>query len=118
MNTFVWKVSPAEAFDLSAIEQQIQQAARRAADLLRQRLEEAAKRDAPWTDRTGAARRELFAAAEEVSNDLIVVYLSHGPEVEYGRYLETRWQEKYAVILPTLQAHAADIWKLIARELS
>jgi len=69
-------------------------------------LENHAKQHAPWTDRTGNARQSLFTASE-LANDVVTLYLSHG--MEYGVYLETRWAGKYAIILPTLQAHQGQI---------
>jgi hypothetical protein len=88
-------------------------AALRAAQEAAQRLEAVAKQNAPWTDRTGAARRGLFSVAD-LAGDIVSVYLSHGRDVEYGKYLETRWGERYAVIWPTLSAEADAIFRDIA----
>ena len=45
------------------------------------RLREQMKREAPWTDQTGAARRQLLAEVEQ-DDDKIALVLSHG--VPYG----------------------------------
>lgn len=65
-------------------------------------LEGHAKLTAPWQDRTGNARQSLFAVVD-VARDIVTLYLSHG--MEYGLWLEVRYAGRYAVILPTLQAH-------------
>lgn len=53
----------------------------------------------PWTDQTGQAKRTL---ATEASRDgtRVLITLSHG--VEYGRWLEIRWNRRYAIVHPTL----------------
>jgi len=66
-------------------------------------IEESAKRDAPWADRTGDARDGLTAT---VYNDkgLVGVVLYH--TVEYGKWLELIQNGRFAIIRPTLEAHA------------
>lgn len=65
-------------------------------------LEAFAKAHAPWQDRTANARQSLFHVVD-VQPERVILYLSHG--VEYGVFLELRWQGKWAIILPALQAH-------------
>jgi hypothetical protein len=70
------------------------------------RLEQYMKDNAPWTDRTGDARRGL--AAQRVSQGLSnTIVLYH--QVSYGIYLETRWDGKYAIIQPTIEAMGPDV---------
>lgn len=57
------------------------------------------KREAPWTDRTGEARRQLISQVV-VDGAQVSLYLAHG--VEYGKYLELRWGGRYAIIGPTI----------------
>jgi len=66
-----------------------------------------AKEHAPWTDRTSNARQSLHAWIDDLSNDVVVLYLSHG--MHYGIFLERRWAGKYAIIWPTIEAHLAQI---------
>jgi len=66
-----------------------------------------AKANAPWTDRTGNARQSLFAVVDELSSDVVALYLSHG--MEYGKWLELCNQGRYAIILPTLEAYYPQI---------
>ena len=65
-------------------------------------LESHAKATAPWQDRTGNARQGLFSVVE-VARDVVNLYLAHG--MKYGLWLEVKYSGRYAVILPTLQAH-------------
>lgn len=59
------------------------------------------KENAPWTDRTGAARNGLGAQVE-VSTNKVAIILYH--TVPYGVFLEVRWGGKYAIIEPTMAA--------------
>lgn len=66
-----------------------------------------AKANATWEDRTGNARQALYAEIEELADDAIRLYLSHG--VNYGLWLEVRWSGKYAIIWPTIEASLPEI---------
>lgn len=70
-----------------------------------------AKENAPWTDRAPNARQSLHGWAEELAKDTVRIYLSHG--VQYGIYLETRWQGRWGIIWPTIQAHLNEIKKML-----
>lgn len=65
----------------------------------------------PWTDRTGQAKRTLSAEAERKSN-AVVITLAHG--VEYGKWLEIRWNERYSIIKPTLATQSARVMQSMA----
>lgn len=65
-----------------------------------------AKANAPWQDRTGDARAGLDVDVSR-HGDSIVWEMYH--TVDYGLYLETRWNAAYAVIMPTLEMFAPDI---------
>lgn len=69
------------------------------------RIANDARQGAPWTDRTGDARRSLFGRAFRLAMGAVIV-VGHG--VHYGIYLERRWGGKWAAIMPALQrAYAA-----------
>jgi hypothetical protein len=70
------------------------------------KLEAYAKANAPWTDRTGTARQTLFTATE-IAKDMVTLYLSHG--MEYGKFLELCNSGRYAIVMPTLEAHYGPI---------
>lgn len=57
------------------------------------------KINAPWTDQTGNARNGLAARAYR-DRDSIGIVLYH--QVDYGIYLETRFDGKFAIIGPTI----------------
>lgn len=57
------------------------------------------KREAPWTDRTGEARKKLIADVV-IDGTAVSLYLAHG--VPYGKYLELRWGGRYAIVSPTI----------------
>lgn len=68
-------------------------------------VENYARRNAPWTDRTGNARSGLAATAHQFSVNSFGIILRHST-VHYGIYLERSNDEKYAVILPTIRQTA------------
>lgn len=70
------------------------------------KMVEYAKANAPWNDRTGAARAGLDADVTD-RGDQIVLSLFH--TVEYGIFLEVRWGAIYAVILPTIETLGPDL---------
>lgn len=65
-----------------------------------------AQSNAPWNDRTGDARAELDVDVHWEGH-VIVWEMFHG--VDYGLFLETRWNGKFAIIMPTLEMFAGDI---------
>lgn len=65
-----------------------------------------AQANAPWEDRTGDARAQLDVDVRW-EGEVIVWEMSHG--VDYGLFLETRWNGQYAIIMPTLEMFAPQI---------
>jgi len=61
---------------------------------------------APWTDRTGNARRGLFGRVVRIAAGAVLIL---GHSVSYGIYLERRWAGRYAIVTPTLQRNYAAI---------
>jgi len=88
-------------------------------------IQTAARERAPWTDRTGNARAALRAYTSEdvptkhsqglhdypspndLARDTVALYLAHG--MDYGVQLETKYQGRYAIIIPTLQRFYPEI---------
>jgi len=66
-------------------------------------IESAAKENAPWTDRTANARQGLRAFHQELTEGSVALYLKQS--VDYGVFLELKNSGRYAVIMPTLEAH-------------
>lgn len=91
--------------------ERILEALRQVADYFEPVMEDYAKNNAPWTDRTGNARQMLNAFVEELSTEVVAIYLAHG--MDYGKYLELRFQGRYAIIWPTIEAHLNPIREML-----
>jgi hypothetical protein len=76
------------------------------------RAEAYLKSNAPWTDRTGAARGGLTARPEVSATEYRVI-LAHG--VDYGIWLEIAHSGAYAVIIPSIPVLGAQYFRLAAR---
>lgn len=73
-------------------------------------MEGDAKASAPWTDRTGNARSGLFGTTErDAARKLVVIYLSHGADIDYGMWLELAHGGNFQIIMPTVERHLPDI---------
>ena len=72
------------------------------------RVEQYAKDNAKWDDRTGDARSGLTALGQQrLSTYTITLFHT----VDYGIWLEVRWAGKYAIILPTIQAMGPELMR-------
>jgi hypothetical protein len=87
---FKWDVAPTDVFPQMAQKytQAIFQSGRRVAYEQAEDMENYAKANAPWTDRTGDARERLHATVEE-TGPIGTIVLAHG--VDYGIWLEVRF---------------------------
>lgn len=65
-----------------------------------------ARGNAPWTDRTGDARRSI-GSVDDSSKDIIRYWLKIG--VDYGIWLEISNQGKYRILVPTMTIFEANI---------
>lgn len=76
-------------------------------------MEADAKRNAPWTDRTGNARRTLAGFAQwDSTGSLLVGIAGHMP---YSPRLELHFGGRYAILAPTVDAYAPTILAAVAR---
>ena len=100
--SITWTRSPAKlAEDIAQYGQHVTRAMYQAADELVREVERDMKRDAPWNDESGEARRQLSAQAFRSSGGEVSLTLSHG--VDYGVFLEFANAGQYAIVGPTLQ---------------
>lgn len=83
-------------------------------DSVAQSLLDDARANAPWADRTGAARDGLEVDVSDEGE--IVVTLMH--TVDYGIWLETIQSGRFAIIMPTLEKYATEVQKAVAEGLS
>ncbi len=76
-------------------------------------MEADAKRDAPWTDRTGNARRTMtgFVTCEDDST-LVVGVAGH---MHYSPDLELRHGRRFAVLVPTVDRYAPTILQAVTK---
>lgn len=70
------------------------------------KMQNYAKINRKWTDRTGDARRRLRCTAAQVQNGWKLT-LAHG--VPYGIYLELAHEKRFAIIQPTIDAEGPAI---------
>lgn len=77
-----------------------------------QKMENYAKSHRRWVDRTGNAKQSLVGFVERCSNS-VRIYISHG--VDYGKWLEVRFNKRYAILMPTVQATSGEIVKGFSR---
>ena len=68
----------------------------------------ALKQNAPWTDRTSAARNGLHTITMLGGSQHVIIY-SHA--VHYGIWLEVKFSGRDAVILPTMIPEGRDLMK-------
>ena len=81
------------------------------------RMEDWAKMNAPWTDRTGNARKGLKATGKWEDYINLVVRMSH--TVDYGYMLELMHNKNYAVLAPAIDKYRDEFlseWEQIIKE--
>lgn len=72
-----------------------------------QDLEDHAKANAPWTDRSTMARKSLKAAVIRKTQTCYRITLSHG--VSYGIWLELAHEKKWAIVKPTIELKSSTV---------
>lgn len=81
-----------------------------ATELHATRAEAYARANAPWNDQTSNARNGLKAVAvHERHKHAIVVHHS----VDYGIWLEVRWEGRYAIIDPTIRHEGVEVMRTV-----
>lgn len=91
--------------------QAVLRAVKAVADYWQPVMETYAKENAPWVDRTGNARQSLHSWVEELSGDIVALYLAHG--VYYGIFLERKYAGRNAIIWPTIAEHLTPIEQML-----
>ena len=109
-SSFRWDITPTAQISpaLTTYEERLIQGIFTVAQMFEGKLEAYARGNAPWGDRTGAARSGLRSLAVRAGLG-VTLYLMHS--VHYGVYLElgTYKMAPLPVIMPTLQAHYGPI---------
>lgn len=113
MLTIIFKDgSPGLIHNINRGGQRVKQAAWVAAASMAPLVENFAKLNAPWTDRTGNARNGL-AARPFRDGDTIGIVIYH--QVSYGIWLEVKWDGKYGIINPTIDAMGPQVMRRFDR---
>ena len=66
-----------------------------------------AKKNRPWTDRTGHARQRLIGWVEQIGKMRTRIYIGHG--VDYGIYLELCNERRFAILQKTVNACSKEV---------
>ena len=81
-------------------------------------MQNEAKRNASWTDRTGNARTGLFGTSEaDFAAHVVTIYLSHSAVLDYGVFLELANGGRYAVIMRTMEAKYPELMSMLRETL-
>ena len=109
---FKWDVAPTDVFPQNAEKytRAVFQSGRRVAYDQAEAMENYAKANAPWRDRTGDAREFLHATVEE-TGPIGTIVLAHG--VEYGLWLEIANGGKYSIIPETIDVFGPQIMRTL-----
>lgn len=76
-------------------------------------MESIAKRNAKWTNRTGNARQRIEGGAEWSGPDTLTVFLVG--RMHYNIWLELAMNRNWAILEPTLQQGAPELFRLWRR---
>lgn len=72
------------------------------------KLQNYAKKNAPWTDRSGRARTSLNYSVEAIPVGYRLI-IAHG--VDYGIWLELAHEKRFAILDKTIQQNSSEIMK-------
>jgi len=111
----VWLKPPAGmALALDKYGDRVPVAVQAVAQFIATKMQNEARKEAKWQDRTGNARSGLFAVTRrEAAGKVVALYLSHGHTVYYGIFLEMGLAGRYAVIQPTIEKYLPEIKKML-----
>lgn len=61
------------------------------------------QQNAPWEDRTGAARASLWSDVETSAAHIVRLVMAYGPEIAYSRYLEDMQMGRFSILTPAME---------------
>ncbi len=110
-----WRTPPSElARSLEQYGDRVLTAVAAVAQYVATQMQDAAKANAPWEDRTGNARSGLFGTSEtDFAQHVVTIYLSHSATLNYGLWLEIANEGKYSVVMSTMEAHYDQLMSLL-----
>jgi hypothetical protein len=106
----VWQIAPDQQLipNLKSYGDKVWAAIGQLADVFVARMEAAAKQNAPWTDRTGAARAGLRGFTVKAATS-VVLYLVGSVSYQVFLELGTRRMAPRPIIMPTLEQNYAPL---------
>lgn len=112
---FTWQVEPGKAFPelFNEYARVTLQSGNRVAHARAQEMEAWGRANAPWTDRTGDARRLLSVRVEGDEFAIGTIVIEHG--VSYGLWLEIAHAGKYSIITKMIDTFAPVLWRDLQR---
>lgn len=113
--SFQWQVTPGQAFEqlVENYTKAVFLSGRRVAAARAAEMENWAKANAPWQDRTGNARAGLNAITKDSPGVIAEIVISHG--VDYGIWLEIANGGRYAIIAKTIDAFGPRLMQDVQR---
>ncbi len=104
---FKWEVPPTEVFPegYANYTQTLFVTGRRVAEARAEEAEQWMKSNAPWQDRTGAARAGLHVDVDQAPAVLAELTFAHGEEISYSIFLELSNQGRFGII-----SKSVDYW--------
>ena len=109
MINFEWDINVDNLLNgIAEVDKKAQSAVEMYAKHQAKNLESYAKKNAPWTDRTGMARKSLNATTEKRGNGIRIT-LAHG--VDYGLWLELAHEKRFAIVKPTIELRGNEVLK-------
>lgn len=111
---FVWTKSPEETIkkNIVAYGQTVLDGVDDAAHQIAREGKEFMQANAPWTDRTGRARRYLRGYVTKRATETTVTF-SHGSTIDYGIWLEVKNGGRYAIVGPTFRLFSNEYMRLL-----
>lgn len=110
-----WRTPPSElARSLDEYGDKVLTAVGAVAQYIATQMQDSAKANAPWEDRTGNARSGLFGTSEvDFASKVVTIYLSHSAILDYGIWLELANEGKYAIVMSTMEGHYDQLMSLL-----
>lgn len=95
-------------FNARMVEQQVKAAIGLYADTAAKKMEGEAKKNRPWTDRTGHAKNSIQGSFGWEGNKAKITLSGN---MDYSVFLELANEKRFAVLVPTIQRFAPEILK-------
>lgn len=114
---FQWVVPPSEVFPAGyqKYTQQLYVTGRRVAEARAADGEAWMKANAPWTDRTGAARAGLHVDVTQAPAVLAELTFSHGEDIDYAVWLELAHSGSFGIISRSVDYWSVVLWRDVQR---